>query len=93
MPNDLFCGVQLIAQRVAWPAQPLQAALQVIEAHGAVTRIAVGRLQPHPRGENIPDLQQAQPIEADQRYLLSELIDGDIADSEDRDAADAEMLR
>jgi hypothetical protein len=50
-----------------------------------VTRIAAGRLQPHPGGENVPDLQQAQSIEADQRYLLGELIYGNVADSEDRD--------
>ena len=65
--------------------QPLHAALQVIEAHGVVTRVAASRLQPHSRGENIPDRQQTQPIEADQRYLLSELIDGELADSEDRE--------
>jgi hypothetical protein len=69
--------------------QPLHAVLQVIEARGVVTWIAAGRLQPHPGGENIPDLQQAQPIEADQRCLLSKLIYGDIADSEDRDPVDA----
>jgi hypothetical protein len=39
-------------------------------------------------GENVPDRQQAQSIEADQRYLLSELIYGDLADSEDRDLVD-----
>ena len=54
--------------------QPLHTVLQVIEAHGVVTRIAAGRLQPHPGGENVPDPQQAQPVEADQRYLLSKLI-------------------
>jgi hypothetical protein len=63
--------------------KPLHAVLQVIEAHGVMTRIAAGRLQPHPGGENIPDLQQAQPIKADQRYFLSKLIDGDTTDSED----------
>ena len=51
--------------------KPLYAVFQVIEAHGVVTRIAAGRLQPHPGGENIPDHQQTQSIKADQRYLLS----------------------
>lgn len=69
--------------------EPLHALLQVIKAHGVVTRITAGRLQPHPGGENIPDLQQAQAIEPDQWYLLSELIYGDGADSEDRDSVDA----
>jgi hypothetical protein len=69
--------------------KPLHAVLQVIEAHGVVTQIAAGRLQPHPGGENIPDVQQAQSSEADQRYLLSKLIYGDTADSEDRDPVDA----
>jgi|HubBroStandDraft_2_1064218.scaffolds.fasta_scaffold1203187_2 hypothetical protein len=46
-----------------------------------MTRITAGRLQPHPGGENVPDLRQAQPAEADQRYLLSELVYGDIADT------------
>ena len=36
-----------------------------------------------PAATNIPDPQQAQPIEADQRHLLSELIYGGVADSED----------
>ena len=54
-----------------------------------MTRIAASRLQPHLRGEKVPDLQQAQPIEADQRYLLSEFVYGDVADSEDRDPVDA----
>ena len=54
--------------------KPLHAILQVIEAHGVVTRITAGRLQPHPGGENIPELQQAQSIETDQRYLLGKLI-------------------
>src|SRR5579863_3633952 len=62
--------------------KPLHPVLQVIEARGVVTRIAAGRLQSHPGGENIPDLQQAQSIEADQRYLLSELVYGRVADSE-----------
>jgi hypothetical protein len=65
--------------------KPLHTVLQVIKAHGVMTRIAAGRLEPHFGGENVPDRQQAQSIEADQRYLLSELIYGDIADSEDRD--------
>jgi hypothetical protein len=69
--------------------QPPRAVLQVIEAHGVMTRIAAGRLQPHPGDQNIPNLQQAQPVEADQRYLLSQLIYGDIVDSEDRDPVDA----
>ena len=69
--------------------KPLHPVLQVIEARGVVTRIAAGRLQSHPGGENIPDLQQAQSIEADQRYLLSELVYGRVADSEDRDSVDA----
>jgi hypothetical protein len=37
-----------------------------------LTRVAAGRLQPYPGGENVPDLQQAQSIEAHRRYLLSE---------------------
>ena len=49
--------------------KPPHTVLQIIEAHGVVTRITAGRLQPHPGGENVPDLQQAQSIEADQRYL------------------------
>jgi hypothetical protein len=53
-----------------------------------VTRVAAGRLQSHPGGDNIPNLQQAQSIEADQRYLLSKLIYGDIASSEDRGPID-----
>ena len=69
--------------------QPLHAVLQVIKAHGVVTRIAAGRLQPQSGGENVPDRRQAQSIEADQRYLLSELVDSDVADREDRDPVDA----
>jgi hypothetical protein len=69
--------------------EPLHAVLQVIGAHGEVTQIAAGRLQPDSGGENIPDRQQAQSIEADQRYLLSELVSGDVADSEDGDPVDA----
>jgi hypothetical protein len=60
--------------------QPPYAVLQVVEAHGVVARIASGRLQPHPGGENIHDLQQTQSIEADQRYLLSKLIYRDLSE-------------
>ena len=49
-----------------------------------MTRIAAGWLQPHTCGENFPDRQQSQAIKADQRRLLSELIDGGIADGKDR---------
>ena len=72
-------GVRHDLMRAA--SQPLRAVLQVIEAHSEVTWIAAGRLQPHPSGENIPDLQQAQSIDADERHLLSELVYGDIADA------------
>lgn len=41
------------------------------------------------RGEDVPDMQESQAIEASQRYLLGQLIDGRVADGEDRDAVDA----
>ena len=34
-------------------------------------------------------MQESQAIEASQRYLLGQLIDGRVADGEDRDAVDA----
>jgi hypothetical protein len=80
-------GVRHALMRAA--DQPLHAVLQVIKAHGVMTRIAAGRLEPHPGGENVPDPEQAQPIEADKRYLLSELIYGDVTGSEDRYPIDA----
>jgi hypothetical protein len=54
-----------------------------------MTRVAAGRLQPHPGIKNIPDLQQTQAIKADQRRLPSELIDGGAADGKNRDPVDA----
>jgi hypothetical protein len=44
----------------------LHAALEVIKAHGEMTRVAAGRLQPHPRSKNIADIQQAQAGKTDQ---------------------------
>jgi hypothetical protein len=70
-------------------SKPPHPVLQVIEAYGVMTRVAASRLQPHPGGEYVPDRQQGQAIKADQRRLLSELIDGGIADGKDRDPIDA----
>jgi hypothetical protein len=39
--------------------------------------------QPHPRSQDIPDLQESQATEPDQRYPLGQLVDSSVADSED----------
>jgi hypothetical protein len=80
-------GVRHDLMRTA--GKPLHAALQVIKAHGEVTRVTPSRLQPHPYGKKIPYHQQTQAVKADQRRLLSKLLDGGAADGEDRDPLDA----
>jgi len=76
--------------------KPLHTLLQVIKAHSEVTRVAAGRLQPHPRGKNISDRQQAEAIEADQWRLLGEFINSGVGDGEypnPVDAVDAVITR
>jgi hypothetical protein len=45
-------------------------------------RVTARRLQPHPRSQDVPDLQESQATEPDQRHLLRQLIDSSVADSE-----------
>ena len=47
---------------VGTTGKSLHATLQVIKAHGEMTRVAAGRLQPHPRSKNIvPDYYSRYP--------------------------------
>src|SRR5579871_5232153 len=46
------------------------AVVEVIEADSVMARVAAGRLQPHPSGQNVPDPQEGQATEPDQRRLL-----------------------
>jgi hypothetical protein len=46
------------------------AVVEVIEAESVVARVAAGRLQPHPSGQNVPDPKESQATEPDQWRLL-----------------------
>jgi hypothetical protein len=51
-----------------------------------VARVASRRFETEARSSKHTSLDQGQHLEADQRRLLRELVDGDVTDREDRDS-------
>ncbi|MCC5952813.1 MAG: hypothetical protein JJU45_12045 [Acidimicrobiia bacterium] len=62
------------------------AAVEVIERDREVPRVPAGGLESESGCEEGADAHQRQDLEADQRRLLCQLVDGGIAGSEHRDA-------
>ncbi len=65
--------------------QSLHAVVQSVEGDVEVARVTSGRLQTQPGGAQRADGHQGQSSEPDQRYLLGQLVQGQVADGEDQD--------
>jgi len=71
------------------PSKPVDAGVEVVEGDREVPWVAAGRFQPKPRRSQDCDPDEHKNVETDQGCLLGQLIHGDVARSEDRDAVGA----
>lgn len=60
--------------------------IEVIESDGEVAWVATGGFEPEPGHEEGTDAHQGQDLEANQRRLLCEFVNGGVTDREHRDA-------
>lgn len=71
---------------VAAVAQPFDAIFEVVERDREVAWVPAGGLEPEFSGAQVADPDQREDLKADQRWLLGELVDGDVTNGEHGDA-------
>lgn len=66
------------------PAEPPNPGVEVVEGEREVARVAPRRVEPEARGPENADADEGQHLEANERRLLRQLVDGDAACGENR---------
>src|SRR5215207_9613740 len=84
LPGPLLM-VRVPPDEMLTATQRLDALVEVVEGHSEVPRVASRRFEAEARGSEHTSLHQGQYLEADQRWLLGQLVDRDVTRREDRD--------